>query len=308
VTRLLLFLTGLAAALGLDSAWTSKAQAQGTEPVYFYCYAANLSEGVVYVSDVHKVGPFSERAGYGPRFEQWLRASGRLGDGKGRCVMRATMREIERGRQDLPVSGCFDCNGPMVYRDIAWPFGDGAVESTNVSDVEPPRQAMSASEEAALDKREQPETRPGTTVYGRIDLTDALFRSGSEDSQQRALAATKEKGGKWYPVTVDDRCPGWAAVAFAQGPKLRRYFIGRSSSEAAASAEALSIAAEFAASRSDWETGLLLTYFNDTVEVDDRSLSDKSIDAVKGWIRSQVVDPNAPRPKSDRMVCVGVRG
>lgn len=277
-----------------------------TEPKLFFCHAFNASEGVVYVSDVHRVGPFEERKSYEDRYADWLRASGRLGEGRARCLMRATMREIESARRDLPVSGCFDCKGPAVYRDVKWPFGTDPVESVAMSSLEPPRGAISPGEEAELDRRENPETRGGTTVFGRLDLTDAVVKSQVDDPQREKRALESEKGGRWYVVNAEDRCPGWGAVAFASFATSRRYFIGNGPTEADAMAAALARANDYIGAREHWQSGVDETYFNDTVEVDNRSLDEKAIDAAKGWIRKNMTAPQGSPPN----MCggPGVRG
>lgn len=271
----------------------ARAQFQSTQPTLFFCYALNPSEGVVYVSDVHLVGPFEERASYPERYASWLRASGRLGEGRAHCLMRATMREVDRDRRDLPVTGCFECVGPQVYRDVKWPFGDAPFDSVRIASIEPPRSAMSSAEEAALDKREAPETRPGTTIFGRLDLTDAVKRVGVDNPEAEKRALASEKGGKWYPVVTDDRCPGWGAVAFASSPTYRRYFVGHGATETEAIADATARAEAYIGARELWKSGAITTYFNDTVEVevDDRSLGDKAIDSLKNLIRPMIINP-----------------
>ena len=92
---LLLGLIGLTSSLLLSSAAAAQA------PQYFYCFATNAGTGTVYVSDIHEVGPISERRSYGEQFAKYLIGKGKVPVGTdGYCVMRPTKAEIERGHSE----------------------------------------------------------------------------------------------------------------------------------------------------------------------------------------------------------------
>jgi hypothetical protein len=94
---------------------------------YFYCYAPSPADGTTYMSDVHPVGPVAERRTYGPQFVEYLRSAGKIsGSAIGYCVMRATMKEIDRGRADLAQTPCTECAGAEKVAEVGWLRGDAA--------------------------------------------------------------------------------------------------------------------------------------------------------------------------------------
>lgn len=140
-------------ALALLAAWAAPAAAQG--PQYFYCYVPSPKDGTVFVSDVHPVGPVAERRGYGDQFVAFLQSEGKISGGAvGYCVMRATTREIDKGRTDLAPLTCAECAGTQLIEDVSWPRGGTSTPSVRVSELRPketaaPRIAQSRAEQAA---------------------------------------------------------------------------------------------------------------------------------------------------------------
>ncbi|MGN7160516.1 hypothetical protein [Sphingomonas sp. SAFR-052] len=132
MARLAIVALGLAGGFVLALAGGSRLAA-AQELSYFYCYAPDPAKGVTYVSSVNRVGPVAERSRYGAEFVTHLKLRG-LGGTAGYCTMRATMREIDRGRSEMAQMTCLECTGAERLEDVEWlRGGEAPIQSVLVS-------------------------------------------------------------------------------------------------------------------------------------------------------------------------------
>ena len=102
--------------------------AQGQEPKFYYCYAPNMANGIVYVSETAQVGPVAERRQYSMRFVTRLIAQNLVPAGtRGYCVMRSSEVEINRGKLDLRTE-CAECGEANQFHDVAFAGESPAVD------------------------------------------------------------------------------------------------------------------------------------------------------------------------------------
>lgn len=312
VIALLLPLVALAAVLGF-AAVPAPAEAQGLR--YFYCYAVDPDRGTVFASDMHDVGPVAERAAYGDAFARYLQAKGKAsGAIKPFCVMRATEREIARGRAEL-AERCSECGTITKFEDVPWlrDKRKGAEALLAGKLIKP--NLLEGGEATALSGKQadEPAAGEGVTILGRRDETDVTYSVNEKNGGVLARQKADLKGGRWTTVLDDSRCPGWLAVAYASNGEERWYYVAQGADSAGEASSAALEAAEKKATRegADWTTGVLAALRNDfrhrAIDVAEAVRQGTVVDAVKGAVRRQVVN-GCPSGDKSRFVTVGVRG
>jgi hypothetical protein len=307
------------ALLTASCVWSAPVSAQGL--AYFYCYAVDVEQGKVFVSDMHDVGPVAERASYGAQFATYLKVKKNASASiQPYCVMRATEREIQRGRAEL-TEFCAECGDIRKFEDVAWlREGTGAkallagkLISPDKHPEPPAREAQPAPSTPAVAAEREPAAGEGVYILGRRDQTEVVYSANEARGAYLVRQKADLKGGKWTPVLSDSRCPGWVAVSYASNGTERWYYpVQGADSEGEASHAALQVA-EAASHRMAgyWVTGVLVAFRNDfrpaPVDVGKALTEDDGVfDAVKGLVRRQVVS-GCPAPDSD-FVSFGVRG
>lgn len=305
-------LAGLWAALAVSVA-PSPALAQDLQ--YYYCFAPNPQSGITYVSDVHPVGDLLERARYPRQFEDFLRIRGKLGvDQKAYCTMRATLREINKGRLELRQGPCRECEGAARMEDILWPRPD----RIRVTAVRVGGERVESTAKVAPDPADAPAPTPplppeqqGAFLKAREDSVDIVAAINVADGATQVDSKAASRGGKWRTLMAGDRCPGWIGVAFVTRGRENNYYVVRGhDSESAASAAALDLADRFD-TVADVDKGVIFTGLN-KVEEPGTSLADHIanfeggiINGIKHYIRRAVVSPCASPPP---FASSGVRG
>jgi hypothetical protein len=316
----------LLAPLAASCLWSAPASAQGLK--YFYCYAIDDERETVFVSDMHEVGPVSERSTYGAQFASYLKVKrGASASVRPYCVMRSSEQEIQRGRSDL-AGYCPECGGITRFEDVAWlREGTGArallagklIERNKEGDGKPsspdtPQVAKAPARKPAAAEPE-PVEDSGLYLLGRRDATEVTYSVNEENGAYLARQKADLKGGKWSWIINGSTCVGWVAIAYASNGTDRWYYAAQGAdSEGEASLAALK-AAEEGAKRQDgaWITGVLVALQNNyrpksigPLDVAGAVAEDGVIETTKGLIRRQVVSgcPTGSRP----FVTVGVRG
>lgn len=311
-------LCGLAA--GLWSLGASPARAQ-TPVNYFYCYAVDESQGIIFVSDTQEVGVLSERASYGDQFKSYLRGKGKASDTvRPYCVMRPTPAEIRLGQNDLRTSGCRMCNDISRFEDVVW-MRDKNKGAEKLLDrtIKPSKLGVPewAEENLPMPPEEEDE-QDGVYILGSREGNDLIYAANEENGGSKTRLKADLKGGKWTTVAHNNRCPGWMAVAYASDGTERVYYLAQGAeSQGEASLQALD-QAEQAASRKDgnWTTGVLLAlenkYRSNPLTVGDvvESLAeDGVIETAKGLTyRAATSDKSLGCPRGGKMGSIGVRG
>lgn len=307
-------LLGLRAAVFacLIALFAEPASAQGLN--WFYCYAPNAQTGVVHVSNMHEVGPVSERAGYGAEFANYLTARGKLPRGaQAYCVMRATEREIAVAQRDV-TELCAVCNGASIVESVAWARSGSVGRQILASDA--PRNPATGAEGAvtstqpATPTKDSPGTVPegvGVFLMGRLDASEVVYTANEQRGQFLTRYKADLKGGRWTWILLNDTCPGWVAVAFATNGSERLYFVARGSEyEGSARAAVLREAEPYAARQGPaWITGIRASFHN-SYTPPSPNFSRGVIDGIKNEVRRHVVDPCAPL--ETKGVIWGVRG
>jgi len=309
-----------AALLAATCLWAGPASAQGL--AYFYCYAVDTEQGKVFVSDMHEVGPVAERASYGEQFATYLKVKAKASASiKSYCVMRATEREIERGRAEL-TEYCRECADITKFEDVAWlREGTGAKALLAGKLIKPsePKDASPSKAEPPQVARAEPEPEPaedaGVYILGHREATEVVYSANEERGGYLVRQKADLKGGKWTTIITNSTCPGWVAVAYASNGSERWYYAAQgAASEGEASLQALD-AADAGAKRMEgvWVTGVLVSFRNNyrpksigPVEVAESVVEDGVIQTTKGLIRRQVVS-GCPAPRGP-YVTFGVRG
>lgn len=238
-------------------------KAQG--PRFFFCFASNPATGTIYVSDMHPVGPVSERAKYGQDFASFLVSKKKVPIGtQGYCVMRGTEKEVEKSALTV-AENCDVCGSATKMEPVAWSRGGHAgiqvAKATNnyipPSDAKKPVAIQAGSKEGPV--------TPGIGAFllTRIDALDAVFSANRDDSYFAIQHAAAIKGGKWSKALFHDKCVGWVAVSYATDGKEWTYFVSRgAASEGEARISARKKADEFAAHRNGWIVGMLNAFEN----------------------------------------------
>lgn len=305
IMRATISILGVVAAL-----WAAPASAQGLN--WFYCYAPNAATGVVYVSDVHAVGPVSERAGYGNEFAGFLASRGKLpAHAQAYCVMRATEQEVVRGQQSV-TELCSECGGATTVEHIAWLRGGQRgrqlatpVPAADASLGERPRGAARGS---VATGRTEPVEGVGAYIMGRSDATGIVHTANEENAQFQTRHKADLKGGQWTWIAMNDRCPGWVAVAYATDGDERHYFVAKGSDfEGTARVAAIKLAEAYAARKgAAWLAGVLSSFKNE-YRHPPTDFSRGAIRGVRQEVERMVTTPCADS-RGVRYTAVGVRG
>jgi len=308
--------TRLALVLATGTLWAAPATAQGGLS-HFYCYAADSRAGKVLVSDVHEVGPVSERRAYGEQFADYLAARGLMPRGtQGYCVMRASQREIEQSIRELPHT-CSTCGDTRDFEQVAWLREGKSAGALLAGKLLPPKklgdqeQGQGSGESGAKARDAEPAGDASGNSFGahvrvRVDGTDAVLSVNEENGHALVRTRADLKGGTWTSLLSDDRCPGWAAVAYASDGRETFYFYRTGAeTEGEASGSALDQAESAVEKREgNWITGVLRTFLN-RYEPPGISFEDGIVPAVKGEIRKRVTTGCG----TDRgHIAVGTRG
>lgn len=291
-------LGGLWAALAVSVA---PAPARAQDLQYYYCFGPNPRTGITYVSDVHPVGDLLERARYPRQFEDFLRVRGKLGvDQKAYCTMRATLREINKGRSELRQGPCRECDGANRMEDILWPRPDGI----RVPALRVGGDRVESTARVAPDPADAPDPVPpappeqqGAFLKAREDSVDVVAAINVADGAGQVDSKAASRGGKWRSLMSDDRCPGWIGVAFVNKGRENNYFVVRGhGSESAASAAALDLADRFN-EVDDANKGVIFTGLNQVEEPGQTfaehvaNFDSGFINGVKAYIRRMVITP-----------------
>jgi hypothetical protein len=307
------------AALGLDMLLAAPASSQSLR--YFYCYAVDRQQGAVFVSDMHDVGPVSERASYGEQFANWLKAKGiASGAVKPFCVMRPTEDEVAQGRRELSAY-CPECGGIRRFRDIAWlrqgkdakALLAGKLTSPRDAPTHPaaksPKQVVQGPGTASAP---EPVDGQGVFILGRRDATDVIYSANEHRGAYLVRQKADLRGGKWTSILSDNRCPGWVAVAYASNGTERWYYVAQGADSEGEAGQSALAAADNAAKRMEglWITGVLASFRNNfqpqPVDLVDAVIEDGAIDTMKGIVRRQVVS-GCPAERSP-YATIGIRG
>ncbi len=303
------WVAAIAFAIGLRAEPVS---AQGLN--WFYCYAPNAQTGVVHVSNMHEVGPVSERASYGAEFANYLTARGKLPRGaQAYCVMRATEREIGVAQSSV-LELCEVCSGASIIESVAWARSGSVGRQILTPDA--PRNPAPGPERAitstqpAIPTNDSPATAPegaGVFLMGRLDASEVVYTANEDRGQFLTRYKADLKGGRWTWILSNDTCPGWVAVAFATNGSERLYFVARGSEyEGSARAAVLREAEPYAARQGPaWITGIMVSFHN-AYTPPSPNFSRGVIDGIKNEVRRQVVDPCAPLGRTS--ASWGVRG
>jgi hypothetical protein len=213
--------------------------------------------------------------------------------------MRATMREINRGRMEMRSTPCRECAGAETLADIVWPRPDKVrVPSMRVATGSRPAPTAMVDADTPRPAARPPEQQ-GAYLLAREDSVDVVAAINVADGLSEVQAKAKSRGGKWRDLMTDDRCPGWIAVAFATKRREHAYFGVRGfDSESAASAAALQLTDRWD-HVPDENKGVVFTALN-SIEQPPKSLADYVpdfdsgfIEGIKQYIRRMVVSPCA---------------
>jgi hypothetical protein len=308
------------AALAVSSLWSQAASAQGLR--YFYCYAIDEEQAKVYVSDVHDVGPVTERSTYGQQFATYLKVKqGASATVRPFCVMRPSEEEIQRGRSEL-TRYCPECGSITDFQDVAWlreGTGAKALLAGKLIKPTPPAEKPSPKDEPPQVAKAKPKPEPaedaGVYILGHREATEVVYSANEERGGYLVRQKADLKGGKWTAIITNSTCPGWVAVAYASNGAERWYYAAQGAdSEGEASLQALN-AADAGTKRMEgvWVTGVLVSFRNNyhpksigPVDVAEAVVEDGVIETTKGLIRRQVVS-GCPAPRGP-YVTFGVRG